>query len=38
MRSRWRTDPSAALAAELDGAVVGSNLATRWEASPSSAH
>ncbi|WP_333730456.1 GNAT family N-acetyltransferase [Mycobacterium xenopi] len=30
VRSRWRTDPSAALAAELDGAVVGSNLATRW--------
>jgi hypothetical protein len=30
VRSRWRTDPSTALAAELDGAVVGSNFATCW--------
>jgi len=28
--SRWRTDPSGALAAEVDGEVVGSNLATCW--------
>lgn len=28
--SRWRTDASGALAAESDGLLVGSNLATRW--------
>lgn len=30
VRSRWTADPSAALAAEADGRVVGSNFATRW--------
>ena len=30
VRSRWRAEPSAAFVAELDGSVVGSNLATRW--------
>jgi predicted N-acetyltransferase YhbS len=30
IRGRWRADPSAAFVAELDGVVVGSNLATRW--------
>jgi predicted N-acetyltransferase YhbS len=30
IRGRWRAEPSAAFVAELDGAVVGSNLATRW--------
>jgi predicted N-acetyltransferase YhbS len=30
VRGRWRADPTAAFVAELDGAVVGSNLATRW--------
>ncbi len=30
VQSRWRADPSAALAAVIDGEVVGSNLATRW--------
>lgn len=30
VRGRWRAEPSAAFVAELDGAVVGSNLATRW--------
>lgn len=30
VRSRWRADPSAALAALVDGDVVGSNFATRW--------
>ncbi|BCQ10864.1 hypothetical protein JMUB5695_04323 [Mycobacterium heckeshornense] len=30
VRSRWRTDPAAALAAEVDGSLVGSNLVTRW--------
>lgn len=28
--TRWRADPDAALVAEADGALVGSNLATRW--------
>jgi predicted N-acetyltransferase YhbS len=30
LRGRWRADPSAAFAAELDGEVVGSNFATNW--------
>jgi len=30
VRSRWRTDPAAAFAAEVDGALVGSNFATTW--------
>ena len=30
VQSRWRADPSAALAAVIDGEVVGSNLVTRW--------
>jgi predicted N-acetyltransferase YhbS len=30
VRTRWRANPGASLAAELDGAVVGTNLATRW--------
>jgi predicted N-acetyltransferase YhbS len=30
IRGRWRADPSAAFVAELDGVVVGSNLAMRW--------
>jgi GNAT superfamily N-acetyltransferase len=30
VRSRWRTDPAAAFAAEIDGALVGSNFATTW--------
>ena len=30
IRGRWRADPAAAFVAELDGVVVGSNLATRW--------
>src|SRR5262245_17466390 len=29
-RTRWRADPTAAFGAELDGALVGSNFATRW--------
>lgn len=28
--TRWRADPEAAVAAEADGALVGSNFATRW--------
>jgi GNAT superfamily N-acetyltransferase len=28
--TRWRADPPAALVAELDGALVGSNFATHW--------
>jgi ribosomal protein S18 acetylase RimI-like enzyme len=28
--TRWRANPAAALAAEVDGAVAGSNLATHW--------
>src|SRR5262245_62098393 len=27
---RWRTDASAAFAAELDGQLIGSNFAVRW--------
>lgn len=30
LRTRWRTDPAAAFAAEIDGSLVGSNVATRW--------
>jgi len=30
VRTRWRADPSAALAAELDGVFVGSNFAANW--------
>jgi predicted N-acetyltransferase YhbS len=30
VRTRFRADPTAAFCAELDGEVVGSNLATRW--------
>ncbi len=30
VRTRWRADPSRALAAELDGELVGSNLVTCW--------
>lgn len=30
IRPRWRADPSAAFAAEMDGAIVGSNFATNW--------
>jgi len=30
VRSRWRTDPAAAFAAETDGALAGSNFATTW--------
>jgi GNAT superfamily N-acetyltransferase len=30
VRSRWRADPDAAFAAEVDGEVVGSNFATSW--------
>jgi len=30
VRSRWSADPGAALAAEANGRVVGSNFATRW--------
>lgn len=30
VRSRWAAAPEAALAAELDGRLVGSNLLTRW--------
>lgn len=30
VRTRWRAEPSAALAAELDGELVGSNFVTRW--------
>ena len=30
VRGRWRADPTAALAAELDGALVGSNFAANW--------
>src|ERR1700730_5269738 len=29
-RSRWLADPDAALVAELDGVLVGSNFATKW--------
>jgi GNAT superfamily N-acetyltransferase len=30
VRTRWRADPSAALSAELNGELIGSNFATRW--------
>lgn len=30
VRARWRTDPSAFLAADVDGILVGSNYATNW--------
>jgi GNAT superfamily N-acetyltransferase len=30
VRTRWRADPGAALAAELDGRLAGSNFAARW--------
>lgn len=30
VRTRWRAEPSAALAAELDGRLAGSNFVTRW--------
>src|ERR1700730_4748182 len=30
VQPRWRSNPTAAFAAELDGEVVGSNFATRW--------
>lgn len=30
VRSRWRADPTGGLVAEIDGVVVGSNLAARW--------
>jgi GNAT superfamily N-acetyltransferase len=30
VRTRWAADPAAALAAELDGNLVGSNFVTRW--------
>ena len=30
VRTRWAADPSAALAAEVDGDLVGTNFVTRW--------
>jgi GNAT superfamily N-acetyltransferase len=30
VRTRWRADPAAAFAAELDGELVGSNFAANW--------
>ncbi|MGB2888967.1 MAG: GNAT family N-acetyltransferase [Candidatus Acidiferrales bacterium] len=30
VRSRWRADPKAVFAAEIDGELVGSNFATNW--------
>jgi GNAT superfamily N-acetyltransferase len=30
VRTRWKTDPSAAFAAELDGELAGSSFATNW--------
>ncbi len=30
VRTRWAADPAAALAAELDGTLVGTNFVTRW--------
>lgn len=30
VRTRWRADPAAAFASELNGQIVGSNFATRW--------
>jgi GNAT superfamily N-acetyltransferase len=29
-RTRWAADPASALAAELDGALIGTNFVTRW--------
>jgi len=30
VKTRWRADPAAALGAEIDGGLVGSNFATNW--------
>jgi GNAT superfamily N-acetyltransferase len=30
VRTRWAADPASALAAEVDGALVGTNFVTRW--------
>lgn len=30
IKHRWKTDPSAAFAAEIDGKLVGTNIACRW--------
>ncbi|HUR73149.1 MAG TPA: hypothetical protein VMZ00_02665, partial [Sporichthya sp.] len=30
VRTRWEADPTVALAAELDGRLVGTNFVTRW--------
>src|SRR4051794_31195219 len=30
VRTRWRADPATALAAELDGKLVGSNFVANW--------
>ena len=30
IRTRWRADPAAALAAEVDGRLAGSNFAANW--------
>ena len=30
VQPRWRSNPTAAFAAELDGTLIGSNFATRW--------
>jgi hypothetical protein len=30
VQPRWKVDPAAAFAAELDGKLVGSNIATCW--------
>ena len=30
VRTRWRANPSGALVAEVDGRIVGSNIATNW--------
>jgi len=30
IRTRWKTDPTSAFAAEIDGQLVGSNFAIRW--------
>ena len=35
-RTRFRADPTAALAAEVDGKLVGSNFVANWEVSGSS--
>ena len=36
VRSRWMAYPDGGLTAELDGHLIGSNLATNWAASGSS--